>query len=137
MESVNPKDLVGMEKPPMSAVPPAVLTEIGIAFLEGELKYGRFNFFEAPVAASAYYDALHRHVGAWYMGEDIDPKSGMHHLTKGICTLIVMRAAILHGSWKDDRPPPPPDGFLDECQRAVAVLRSMYGETSKKTDGEG
>lgn len=133
MEGLNPKDAAGRAKPPISAIPPAVLTEIGIGFLEGELKYGRFNFLDTPALASVYYDALHRHVGAWYMGQDIDPASGIHHLSKGVCSLIVMRAAILNGSWTDDRPPPVPPDFLNGCQRIVEGLHSRYRKSPIKT----
>jgi len=101
----NPKDVIGIRKAPMSTVPANVLAEMGVAMLEGAAKYGRFNFRVAGVRASVYYDAAMRHLIAWWEGEDIDPDSGMSHITKLLACMAVLRDAMHQGMWSDDRPP--------------------------------
>lgn len=105
VKDTNPKDAIGISKAPMSTVSAAVLMEVGVAMLEGASKYGRHNYRAAGVRASVYYDALMRHAMAWWEGEDLDPDSGMSHVTKAIATLVVLRDAMLQGKFTDDRPP--------------------------------
>ena len=104
-KSTNPKDLVGVRKAPMSTVPANVLAEIGVAMLEGASKYGRHNYRAVGVRGSVYYDGVMRHLMAWWEGEDLDPDSGMSHVTKAITSLVVLRDAMMHGKFTDDRPP--------------------------------
>ena len=101
----NPKDICGVLKAPMSTVSAAVIAEVGVAMLEGAAKYGRFNYRAVGVRASIYYDATMRHLMAWWEGEDIDPDSGMSHVTKALCTLAVLRDAQMQSMLTDDRPP--------------------------------
>ena len=101
----NPKDAVGIRKVPMSTVPATVLAEVGVAMLEGASKYGRHNFRAIGVRGSVYYDGTMRHLMAWWEGEDIDPDSGMSHITKAITSLVVLRDAMIQGKFTDDRPP--------------------------------
>jgi hypothetical protein len=105
VKPTNPKDAVGVRKAPMSTVPGGVLAEIGTAMLEGTVKYGRYNYREAGVRASVYYDAAMRHLIAWWEGEDIDPDSGMSHITKLLACMTVFRDAQMQGMVEDDRPP--------------------------------
>ena len=104
-KDTNPKDSVGVKKVPMSTVPTQVVMEIGLAMLEGARKYGRHNYRIAGVRASVYYDALQRHINQWWEGEDVDPDSGLNHVTKAISTLVVLRDAMLNDMMTDDRPP--------------------------------
>lgn len=101
----NPKDLCGIRKAPMSTVSAAVMAEIGVGMLEGACKYGRHNYRAVGVRASVYYDATMRHMMDWWEGVDIDPESGMHHITKAITSLVVLRDAMIQGMCEDDRPP--------------------------------
>jgi len=101
----NPKDMVGVRKAPMSTVPASVLAEIGVAMLEGASKYGRHNYRAVGVRGSVYYDGTMRHLMAWWEGEDLDPDSGMSHITKAITSLVVLRDAMMQGKFTDDRPP--------------------------------
>ncbi len=114
----NPKDLVGSQKAPMSYVPSNVLAEVGVAMLEGSLKYGAYNYRNVAIKASEYYNAGKRHDEAWWNGEDYDPdtdcsKDGdedvyaIHHLAKSIATRIVLLDAIMNGNIIDNRPPIP------------------------------
>lgn len=101
----NPKDIVGIRKWAMSCVPITVVMEIGIAMLEGALKYGRYNWRAMGVRGSVYYDATMRHLTSWWEGEDIDADSQLSHITKAITSLTVLRDAMIQGKFEDDRPP--------------------------------
>ncbi len=103
----NPKEAFGSRKAGLSTISRQVLYEVGLAMLEGALKYGRHNYRIAGVRASTYYDACGRHMDAWWEGQDIDPDSTakLHHVTKAIAGLTVIRDSMLAGNWTDDRPP--------------------------------
>ena len=102
----NPKDTVGVRKTPLSTLPFRVLWLVGLAMLEGALKYGRHNYRGVGVRASVYFDAVvARHLGPWWEGEDIDPDSGLSHIDKALAALMVMRDSMLQGNFVDDRPP--------------------------------
>lgn len=121
----NPKDIVGVRKAPMSTVSAAVLAEIGVAMLEGASKYGRHNYRAVGVRASVYYDATMRHVMDWWEGVDIDPDSGMHHITKAITSLVVLRDAMIQGKVEDDRPPKSVE-FYPELNRLAGVVLDRH-----------
>jgi hypothetical protein len=124
-KDTNPKDAIGTRKVPASCVPAPVIAEIGLALLEGACKYGRHNYriAELGVRASVYYDATMRHLWAWWEGEDIDPDSGLSHVTKAIASLTVLRDAMIRGNVTDDRPPRTESGWVGELnEQASAVL---------------
>jgi Domain of unknown function (DUF5664) len=123
----NPKDALGIKKVPMSTIPATVVAELGVAMLEGALKYGRHNYRAIGVRASVYYDAvMARHMPAWWEGEDIDPDSDISHITKAIASLVVLRDAMINGNWVDDRPPRPPKGWLGKLNDKVVALLKKY-----------
>ena len=102
----NPKDQVGVKKwRQFFPVPCRVMWEVGVAMLEGARKYGRFNYREAGVLASIYVDAAKGHIDCWVEGEDLDPDTGLSHITKAIASLTVLRDGMLQGNFVDDRPP--------------------------------
>lgn len=101
----NPKDAIGARKIPFSVLPTPVLAEAALGMLEGALKYGRSNYRVIGVRASVYYDATMRHLTSYWEGEDIDPVSGIHHVSKAISSLMVLRDAMIRGMCYDDRPP--------------------------------
>lgn len=110
-KDTNPKDSVGCTKPPMHCIPAHVLFEVGMGMFEGGWKYREANYRVIGVRASIYYDAAMRHLTAWWEGEDIDPASQIHHISKVISCLAVLRDCQMqaeNGSgvdYKDDRPP--------------------------------
>lgn len=101
----NPKDAFGIKKASLSCVSSPVLMELGVAMQEGACKYGRHNYRVIGVRGSVYYDATMRHMMSWWEGEDIDPDSGLSHITKAIASLVVLRDAMIQGKFSDDRPP--------------------------------
>jgi hypothetical protein len=126
MKPTNPKDIAGSKKAPVnSMIPGAVKAEIGVALLEGALKYGRHNYRQDGVRASVYYDAVGRHLDAWWEGEDVDEESGLSHITKAIAGLIILRDCSIRGMCNDDRPPKT-IGFMREVNEKTKALIEKY-----------
>lgn len=125
LKDTNPKDAVGIKKPPFTTISWAVIREIGVAMLEGAMKYGRHNYRVAGVRASVYIDATFRHLSWWWEGEDIDLDSKLSHVTKAIASLCVLRDAMIQGMWVDDRPPKSKQR-KEDLQRIVDELFIMY-----------
>jgi hypothetical protein len=130
-KQTNPKDLVGSRKVPLSTLPWRVLWRVGLAMLEGMVKYGRHNYRVAGVRASVYFDGLQRHVGDWWEGTDTDPDSGFHHIDKAIATLIVMRDSMLQGNFVDDRPPRAREDFAKLNAEAARIV-DMHKDKSPR-----
>ena len=129
----NPKDAIGIGKTPLSTVPGPVLMEVGLGMAEGAIKYGRHNYRCVGVRASVYYDAAFRHLVSWYEGEDIDPDSGLSHISKCIASLVVLRDAMIQNKLNDDRPPASPKGWLQDLNKAMEQLRNKYEGTRIET----
>ena len=127
----NPKEAVGIRKPCISVLPFTVISECGVALTEGARKYGRHNYRAMGVRASTYFDATQRHLMAWWEGEDIDPDSGLSHVTKAITSLMVLRDAEMQSMCTDDRPPRSPEGWLKELQPAVDGLFKRHPESAQ------
>jgi hypothetical protein len=107
----DPKYACGDRKPPTSCIPLTVLYYVGMGMYEGDWKYGAHNYRVCPVMVSTYYNSTRRHLDAYFEGEDLDPKSGLHHVIKAISGLMVLADAILQSEagasnpFIDDRPP--------------------------------
>lgn len=122
----NPKDAVGIKKAPLSTVPAPVMFELGTAMMEGALKYGRHNYRTIGIRASVYYDATLRHMMQWWEGEDVDPDSGLSHITKAIASLVVLRDAMLQSKFTDDRPPKAVENWISALNGRAANLLQLY-----------
>lgn len=129
----NPKDILGLSKTPLSTVPGPVLMEVGLGMAEGAIKYGRHNYRAVGVRTSVYYDAAMRHLMSFWEGEDIDPDSGISHVSKCIATLVVLRDAMIQNKLNDDRPPASPKGWLQDLNKAMETLRKKYEGTLIET----
>lgn len=128
-KATNPKDAVGSRKWRVYfTVPPRVIWEIGVALLEGALKYGRFNWRVAGVRVTVYTDAAKGHIDQFLEGENIDPDSGLHHITKAIASLVVLRDGLLDGNVYDDRQPKVKDlgAYREQMQKTVDALLEKY-----------
>lgn len=124
----NPKDVIGSKKLDMSLVPYTLFVSAAVAFLEGALKYGRFNWRIAGVRASIYHAALLRHVAKWWNGQNHDKKTRVHHLDNAIACLTIIRDAELYGKLTDDRPPcPNPDAMADLIDGTEGVIGHLQG----------
>ena len=126
VKDTNPKDSVGIKKVPFSTVSAPVMAEVGLAMMEGARKYGRHNYRAAGVRASVYYDSCLRHLTSWWEGEDIDPDSGLNHVTKAMAGLMVLRDSMLIDNWNDDRPPKSKAGWVTELNKKAAGVITKY-----------
>lgn len=124
----NPKDSVGTRKwRQFCTVPFTVMWEVGVAMLEGALKYGRHNYRDSGIRATVYIDAAMGHLSQWWEGEDIDPDSKLSHITKAITSLVVLRDAMLQEQFIDDRPyKSNVSKIRDELQTRVEELLDKY-----------
>ena len=127
-KDTNPKDAVGIKKVPLSVVSAPVLMEIGLGMMEGARKYRRHNYRVAGVRASVYYDAAMRHLMSWWEGEDIDPDSGLSHISKALACLSVLRDSMILENWNDDRPPKHKDGWVQEYNKKAKEIIEKYPE---------
>ncbi len=112
-KAVNPKAACGAIKPTMANISAAVMAEVGVGMHEGARKYGSHNYRVTKVFASTYHAAMLRHIFAYWEGEDIDPDSGVPHISKLIACASVLRDAEIQGMLIDDRPPKTP-----KCHKA-------------------
>ena len=129
-KATNPKDPLGSKKwRQYTCVPTTVIWELGVAMLEGALKYGRHNYRASGVRASVYVDAAKGHIDSFWEGEDIDEESGLCHITKAIASLVVLRDGMIHGNWNDDRPPinHGTEELKEVLQEQVEALIERYG----------
>jgi hypothetical protein len=123
----NPKHFQGLKKVLLSCVPWPVIWELGVAMLEGALKYGRHNYRVAgQIRASTYFDGTMRHMTSWWEGEDLDPDSGISHIVKAIASNVVLRDAMIRGNFIDDRPPAVDAAFLAGLNARSEALMKKY-----------
>ena len=130
-KDTNPKDAIGIRKwRQFFVVPRQVIWEVGVGMLEGALKYGRHNYRGAGVRASVYCDASLGHIEQFIEGEDVDQDSGLSHITKALCSLVVLRDAMMNDFWVDDRPPKikDMDGLRDRLQLKVEENFERYAD---------
>ncbi|WP_282129254.1 dATP/dGTP diphosphohydrolase domain-containing protein [Roseobacter litoralis] len=133
----DPKKGAGDRKVQFHTLPFAVIAEDAVAHSEGALKYGAHNWQNGEVIGSTYISAAFRHLFAYLGGEDIDPDSGLHHLTKLRATIGVLRDAQIHGTAIDDRAGSFPPGFLDALNQSTVEMSQRVvaaGLAVKKED---
>lgn len=126
-EHTNPKDAIGSRKLPLHLWPETATALGCLGLLDGKLKYGRANFRAVDVSASVYVDALRRHIGKWFEGQDNDPDSGLPHLAHALACLAIIVDAQAAGKLHDDRQYP--GGYIrmiDELTPHVARLQAMH-----------
>ena len=62
----------------------------------GAIKYADNNWQKVENPKARYFDALQRHLIAWFEGEKTDPESGKSHLAHAGCNLLFLM-------WFDDQ----------------------------------
>jgi hypothetical protein len=125
----NPKDAAAFGKRiAWSVLPIRALIGPALALAEGAWKYGRHNYRPAGVRASVYFDAVLRHLFAWWEGQDTDPASRLNHVDKAIAGLLVLRDSMLEGNWIDDRPPRVTVDFIAQANEMYEALAERMRE---------
>ena len=102
-KATNPKQAIGSDKLPFHLWPETASLMGTLGLLDGMLKYGRTNWRPAGVRASIYFDAIRRHMNAWFEGEDEDPDSGLPHFAHALASLAILVDAQAAGVLNDDR----------------------------------
>lgn len=72
-------------------------------FNYGAKKYDKFNYSKGTKLLR-YWDAARRHMGEWFICNDID-ESGYHHIDHAIASLLILRENIHLGTGVDNRNP--------------------------------
>lgn len=103
---VNPKDLIGVTKPPLSLVPPCFHVYVSMAMKDGARKYGPYNWRKEKVQSMIYLDAAMRHVQSFVDGETNAKDSGQHHLAHAAACMAILLDAFLNDCVIDNRPVP-------------------------------
>jgi hypothetical protein len=119
----NPKDVLGIRKPPLCLVPAAANIQEAVVLALGAEKYGGcFNWRKQPVGAATYVSAALRHLAQWFDGQDNDAESGVSHLAHARACLGILLDAAATGNLVDDRPPP---GASTELIERLTKMREV------------
>ena len=127
-KATNPKDAIGSTKLPLDLVPDTLLLYAALAFLEGALKYGRYNWRIAGVRMSIYLAAMERHKMKLAAGEWEDPVTKVPHVSSIIACAGIIADAHTCGKLVDDRPPSclRVSTLIDDQVATVAHLKDLF-----------
>lgn len=123
----NPKEAFGDAKMPLDLMPDTAVVQFNLAFLEGALKYGQYNWRIAGVSARTYVRAARRHLSKWWNGQDVDPVTHVSELASvGACIAILIDAAAC-GKLTDNRPPRADmERVLADAAEVSAHLKQLF-----------
>lgn len=107
-----------------SLVPFHLLAGCARVFMGGKLKYAEWNWAKAMIWSSCFDCTLRHLFKWWYLGEDIDPESGEHHLDHCLCNIFMLRHYVDNYKEGDDRPP------------SFTMFANSLDDFNKKFDGE-
>jgi hypothetical protein len=89
-------------KPRLGLLPVGALCQVAEVLTYGASKYSANNWARGT-EWSRYYDALQRHLFAWWAGEAGDPETGASHLAHAGCCLLFLLEYERNGWGCDDR----------------------------------
>ena len=125
IKKTNPKEIAAAQKPRFySGMPANVTREVSVGLMEGAMKYGKHNFRKSRIKSSLYIDATIGHINDYWEGEDIDPESNLHHITKAIGSLYVLRDAQMRDMCEDDRPPT--SNVQEDKKRLQLIVDALF-----------
>jgi hypothetical protein len=93
----------GSKRAQLGALDPKALMEVAEVAGFGAEKYERYNFLKG-FRWSLSYDALQRHLHAFWSGEDKDPESGLSHVAHAAWQCLALLSLMRVAADKDDRP---------------------------------
>lgn len=125
-KDTNPKDAAATTRLDLTLFPDSAAAYGALAFAEGDLKYGAYNWRQAGVQASVYVAALRRHMAKWYNGEECDPKTQVPHLANALACIAVLIDAIEQGNLNDDRPPRQSSELYADFEKVVGHLQTIF-----------
>ena len=86
----------------LDLLPWDALALIGKVFTHGSIKYTAYNWC-GGIHYSRLMAALLRHMGKWWLGQDNDSDSGIHHLGHAGCCMLMLISMALTRPDLDDR----------------------------------
>ncbi len=108
----------------LDQLPAEVLVEWARVFDYGAEKYARDNW-KLGTDWHQFYGSALRHITRWWMGENIDPETGLHHLAHALWNIATLRYYQIHNLGIDDRPEPP------DKERLIVT----YNQPPKRKEG--
>ena len=100
---INPKDLCGAKKAPLTLVPFTAIIKCSMVMALGALKYGKMNWRKNKVKETVYIEAAMSHLYAAMDGEDMDEESGQSHYAHAMACMAILLDAKATGNLVDDR----------------------------------
>lgn len=92
-------------KPMLHLLPPGPLADIARVLEHGADKHGGpWSWTEDGRLWSEHYNAAQRHMMAWWIGETMDPESGLSHLAHAAARLLIALEMERSGKGLDNRP---------------------------------
>lgn len=92
-------------KPTYELLPFELLSDVNLVLIHGREKYGVNNWMKKDgFKLSRCYNALLRHMFAWWRGEDNDKETGISHLAHAMCNLLFLVYHFKNNKSCDDRP---------------------------------
>ena len=73
-----------------SLIPAGTIKQVLSVLEFGAVRYEVDNWMHVPDARRRYYDAMMRHVEAWWLGEVKDADSGLPHLAHAVACLLFL-----------------------------------------------
>lgn len=92
----------GMKPERYGLIPTEALAEVARVYGYGSEKYDDNNWRKG-YRWGLSYDALQRHINAFWGGEELDPESGLHHLAHAAFHLFALMTYSEEGLGTDDR----------------------------------
>lgn len=93
----------GVKLAQLGAIHPVAIMEVAKVAGFGATKYARYNFLKG-YNWSLSYDAMQRHLHAFWNREDIDKESGLLHLAHATWHGLALLAFVMLKRGTDDRP---------------------------------
>ena len=90
---------------PMHLIPTRPLPMVAMAFADGGLKYGPYNWRTQRISASVYWGAMLRHQMCWWGGRDVSADSKVYHLAASIACQMMILDVMSTPMFRDNRPP--------------------------------
>jgi hypothetical protein len=114
-------------------VPPRALAHVALAFADGGMKYGPYNWHKEKITASVYYGAALRHLNAWWEGEEVASDGVAHHLAHA-CACLLMILDTMHTEWLQDNRPPSTGSYTDLLAELGSHLTELRDRDCTKFD---
>jgi len=118
----------GKKQAQVGALDPQALLEVARVAGFGTEKYERYNFLKG-YEWSLSFDALCRHLFAWWSGEDHDPESGLSHMGHVGWHALALLAFSQRNVGTDNRPP------IEAIRGRCLDESPQYGQTCVKAQG--